>query len=87
MSSPVTPCAIYKSSKKEHTYIYINEKDKFDDIPDALMKTLGNLGFVMELELYPEKFLAQATAVDVIAKLNEQGFYLQLPPADYEPEI
>ena len=31
MSSLVTPCAIYKCSKKEHTYIYINEKDKFDD--------------------------------------------------------
>lgn len=87
MSSLVTPCAIYKSSRKEHTYIYINEKEKFDDIPEVLMSTLGELSFVMELELYPEKFLAQANAADVIAKLKEQGFYLQLPPADYEPEI
>lgn len=87
MSSLVTPCAIYKCSNKEHTYIYINEKDKFDDIPEVLMNTLGNLSFVMELELYPEKYLAQANAAEVIEKLSEQGFYLQLPPADYVPEI
>ena len=87
MSSLVTPCAIYKCSRKEHTYIYINEKDKFDDIPEVLMKTLGSLSFVMELELYPEKHLAQASASEVIEKLNEQGFYLQLPPADYVSEI
>lgn len=87
MNSLVTPCAIYKCSRKEHTYIYINEKDKFDDIPEVLLKTLGNLSFVMELDLYPEKNLAQADAAEVIEKLKEQGFYLQLPPADYVPEI
>lgn len=87
MSSLVTPCAIYKCSRKEHTYIYINEKDKFNDIPEVLMKTLGELSFVMELDLYPEKSLAQADAAEVIEKLNEQGFYLQLPPADYVSEI
>ena len=87
MTSLVTPCVVYKCSRKEHTYLYINEKDEFDDIPEGLMKTLGNLSFVMELELYPEKRLAQADAAEVINKLNEQGFYLQLPPADYKPEI
>lgn len=87
MNSLVTPCAIYKCSRKEHTYVYINEKDKFEDIPEVLMKTLGKLSFVMELELYPEKYLAQADAAEVIEKLNEQGFYLQLPPADYVAEI
>ncbi|MEJ2142677.1 MAG: YcgL domain-containing protein [Gammaproteobacteria bacterium] len=87
MSSIVTLCAIYKCSRKEHTYIYVNEKDKFDDIPEVLLNTLGELSFVMELELYPERKLAQADAAEVIEKLNEQGFYLQLPPADYQPEI
>lgn len=87
MSSIVTPCAIYKGSKKEHTYLYICEKEKFDDVPEVLMKTLGQLEFVMELDLYPEKKLAQADAEEVIEKLNKQGFYLQLPPADYVSEI
>ena len=87
MSSIITPCAIYKCSRKEHTYIYINEKDNFEEIPETLLNTLGDLTFVMELELYPERKLAQADAAEVIEKLNEQGFYLQLPPADYTPEI
>ena len=87
MSSIVTPCAIYKSSRKEHTYIYIREQDNFDDIPDILKNSLGKLEFIMELDLFPEKKLAQANAEEVIEKLNTQGFYLQLPPADYKPEI
>jgi uncharacterized protein YcgL (UPF0745 family) len=41
----------------------------------------------MELDLFPDKKLAQANAKEVIEKLNDQGFYLQLPPADYKPEI
>ena len=87
MSSTVTPCAIYKSTKKEFTYIYLCQKDKFDDIPELLSKTLGELEFIMQLDLFPEKKLAQANAVDVIKQLTDQGFYLQLPPADYKSEI
>jgi len=87
MSSIVTPCAIYKGAKKEFTYIYICEKDKFDDIPDILMNSLGELEFIIELDLFPEQKLAQANVEEVIEKLNEQGFYLQLPPADYVSEI
>lgn len=87
MSSMVTSCAIYKGTKKEFTYIYICKKDKFDDIPDILMNNLGELEFIIELDLFPEKKLAQANAEEVIEKLNEQGFYLQLPPADYISEI
>lgn len=87
MSSVTTPCVIYKGSRKEHTYIYINEKDKFDDVPEVLLNSLGRLEFVMELELYPERKLAQADAREVIEKLEQQGFYLQIPPADYVSEI
>ena len=87
MSSSITPCAIYKSTKKEFTYVYICKKDKFDDIPELLRNTLGELEFIMLLELFPEKKLAQANAAEVIDKLNTEGFYLQLPPADYESEI
>ncbi|MGD8484858.1 MAG: YcgL domain-containing protein [Thioalkalispiraceae bacterium] len=87
MSSIVTPCAIYKGSKKQHTYLYVCEKDKFDEVPELLLNSLGNLEFVMELDLFPDKKLAQANAKEVIEKLNDQGFYLQLPPADYKPEI
>jgi len=83
----MTSCAIYKSTKKEYTYIYVCEKNKFDDIPELLINTLGELEFIMQLDLFPEKNLAQADAVEVIDKLNTQGFYLQLPPADYESEI
>lgn len=72
-------CVIYRSSRKADTYLFVPEKDKFDAIPASLLKTLGKLEWAMDLELSPEKPLAQAKATDVIQSIQKQGFYLQLP--------
>ena len=34
-------CSVYKSSKKVQTYLYINKRDDFSDVPEALMKMFG----------------------------------------------
>ena len=75
-------CFIYKSSKKAQLYLYLPEKDNFEAMPPILMETMGNAEFVMELELTPERKLARARADEVIAGLQENGFYLQMPPKD-----
>lgn len=75
-------CFIYKSSKKEQLYLYIAQKDEFKDIPPVLMETMGQPQFVMELELTPERTLARANTQEVLASLEEKGFYLQMPPRD-----
>ncbi|MFA7097653.1 MAG: YcgL domain-containing protein [Gammaproteobacteria bacterium] len=46
------------------------------------MSFFGQPERAMELELTPERRLARADAAEVIAKLNENGFYIQLPPPD-----
>ncbi|PKM43482.1 MAG: hypothetical protein CVV05_14870 [Gammaproteobacteria bacterium HGW-Gammaproteobacteria-1] len=75
-------CYIYKSSKKEQLYLYLPKQDDFAEVPAILMETMGTAAFVMELELTPERKLARADSAEVIAGLQEKGFYLQMPPRD-----
>ena len=75
-------CYIYKSLKKELLYLYIENKDDFSKVPEALFNSLGRLEFVMELELSPERKLAKEDIVKVISSLNDKGFFVQLPPTN-----
>lgn len=80
--SNITPCYIYKSSKKAELFLFIPEKDQFDDLPAELMTHFGDPEFVMELPLTLERKLARADAKEVLANMADQGFYLQVPPKD-----
>lgn len=73
---------IYKSQRKEFTYIYLAKKDAFDIIPSQIAPILGQLAFVIELNLNQTQTLANADIDHVKARLSEQGFYLQLPATD-----
>ena len=73
-------CFVYKSALRADTYVYFAKRDNFGVLPEALRLQLGQLSFVMEIALTPERRLARADAVVVIANLAESGFYLQLPP-------
>ncbi|ELR67367.1 Protein YcgL [Photobacterium marinum] len=73
-------CAIYKSPKKENTYLYINNKDDFSQVPKSLMATFGTPQFVMVLNLDNGRKLALADVDKVKDALATAGFYLQVPP-------
>ncbi|MDD1792912.1 YcgL domain-containing protein [Enterovibrio makurazakiensis] len=73
-------CAIYKSSKKESTYLYVNRKDDLGDVPQQLLQTFGNPQFVMMVNLDKREKLAIADLSKVKESLQNEGFYLQLPP-------
>lgn len=74
-------CFIYKSAKKDELYLFVANKDDFSDVPDVLMKGFGNPEFVMELDIHPARQLARGDATDVITALEQQGFFLQMPPS------
>ena len=78
-------CFIYKSLKKDQLYVYINTKDDFSKIPENLFNSLGELKFVMELELTPQQKLARIEPEKVIASLDEKGFFIQMPPVILSP--
>ncbi len=73
-------CAIYKSSKKEQTYLFVKTRDDFSAVPDALMTTFGTPLLVTLVNLATKDKLAFANVSKVEASLTEQGYYLQLPP-------
>lgn len=76
---------VYKSRRKQDTYLYLARRDDFAAVPEPLRVPLGVplgvLAFVLELELTPERRLARVDAGAVREALRTQGFYVQLPPA------
>lgn len=73
-------CNVYKSLRKEETYLYVSLKDDLSEIPVTLLETFGTPKLVTKLLLTPERKLALVTADKVIDSIKEKGFYLQLPP-------
>lgn len=73
-------CAVYKSSRKAETYLFINKKDHFEDVPAPLLASFGAPQFVLLLALDKRKSLAMADIDKVRQELTDKGYYLQLPP-------
>lgn len=73
-------CVIYKSTKKEQTYLFVKTRDDFSTVPEPLMLTFGTPTLVTIINLATKEKLAFADLVKVKANLNGQGYYLQLPP-------
>ncbi|MEO8010273.1 MAG: YcgL domain-containing protein [Dokdonella sp.] len=71
---------VYKSVRKADTYVFLRESERFDVLPAALAETLGELQFVIEVELEPQRELAREDVGVVMANLTERGFHLQVPP-------
>ncbi|MBY6197627.1 YcgL domain-containing protein [Vibrio hangzhouensis] len=72
-------CSIYKSTKKEGAYLYIAKKDDFSEVPDALMEMFGKPTLVMVVNL-TGRTLAQVDVDKVKTSIQNEGFFLQLPP-------
>ena len=75
-------CVIYKSKKKQDTYLYVAAKGDFDAVPETLLSLLGEPVYVMELELSQIRKLALEDVLQVMKNLQERGWHLQMPPQD-----
>ncbi len=73
-------CAIYKSPKKEQTYLFVKTRDDFSSVPEALMQTFGTPTLVTMINLATKNKLGMADIEKVRTNLTQQGYYLQLPP-------
>ncbi len=77
-------CSVYRSSRNEDTYLYVERGTDLDSLPEALRKRFGEAVHVMDLVLTPQRKLARADAAEVIEQIGSAGFYLQMPP---RPEL
>ncbi|WP_323837153.1 YcgL domain-containing protein [Photorhabdus africana] len=73
-------CAIYRSPKREQTYLYVEKRDNFSRVPEELLKNFGQPQYTMTISLADRTKLAGADIEKVKISLIEQGFYLQIPP-------
>lgn len=80
------PCWIYKSGKKDEMYLYLAREDDFEMVPESLMAGFGQPSLVMQLDLHKERKLARADTLRVMQQLEEEGYFLQMPP-DLRPDI
>jgi len=81
-------CSIYKGLKKQGSYLYLKstlgKQDDFSNLPESLLSIMGKLELVMQLEINHSTKLAQAQANEVLAEIELNDFYLQLPDPNYK---
>ena len=73
-------CSIYRSPKEEGMYLYVDKDNDLASVPEALLKRFGQPELAITLLLTPDKKLARADVAKVLEAIEEQGFYLQMPP-------
>ncbi|PID42182.1 MAG: hypothetical protein CSB48_11675 [Proteobacteria bacterium] len=82
MSQVRVICSVYKSTKKEGMYLYVDKKNKLDGLPEALLQLFGQPVQVVDFLLTPEKKLAEVEAGKVLGEIREKGYFLQMPPQE-----
>lgn len=73
-------CSIYRSSRHEGMYLYVEKADELSRVPEALLQKFGKPEPAMTLVLTPERKLARADIGKVLEALEANGYYLQMPP-------
>jgi uncharacterized protein YcgL (UPF0745 family) len=76
-------CLVYRSTRRTDTYVYLAREDALDELPEALREQLGRLELALEFDLTPERRLARCDARVVLQQIEDCGYYLQLPPAEW----
>lgn len=73
-------CEVFKSSRKDEMYLYVDKTKGLVDVPEALLERFGKPVSAMTLLLTEDKKLARADAAKIMQVIDEKGFYLQMPP-------
>ena len=77
-------CQIYRSTRQNEMYLYVNALEGLSKVPQALLEKFGEPEPAMSLVLNPERKLVRADVTRVIEALGESGYYLQMPPRPEE---
>lgn len=77
-------CQVYRSPRKEQMYLYVSKADGLERVPEALLAQFGEPEPIMLLNLDGSRKLARADAEEVVAQIDERGYYLQMPPGAEE---
>lgn len=73
-------CTVYKSLRQFDYYLYVLSETGLSGLPEGLLSLLGDLTKVIELDLHPQRKLAQADVIEVMRQIDKTGYFLQMPP-------
>ncbi len=71
--------SVFRSSKSSDTYLYVRRNQSWGDLPEALRGVFGQPVHTMDLLLTPDRTLARASGEQVLAAIESQDFFLQMP--------
>jgi uncharacterized protein YcgL (UPF0745 family) len=71
---------IFRSTKRDEAYLYVDKLQGLEVVPDALMHAFGKPEHVMDMLLRPGLSLARVHVDQVLEAVQAKGFYLQMPP-------
>jgi len=80
-------CFVYRSKRNNEMYLYLPEKEQFENVPESLMELVGEVEFTFEFILNTERKLIRYQAAEVMRNLQDNGFFLQMPPNRYRSDI
>ena len=75
-----TICDVYKSINIDGMYLYVEKAKRLSSVPEALIARFGSPQHVMTMLVKSEMAIAGITGEKLLAVIQEQGFYLQMPP-------
>lgn len=75
---------VYRSPKKEGLYLFVEKGQDLEELPPVMLTQFGKPELSMTLVLTEDKKLARASAAEVLASIEKQGFYLQMPPSPHD---
>ncbi len=67
-------CSVFKSSKKDEMYLYVDKQEQLARVPDALKTMFGTPLHVFDMLITPEKKMARVEADKVLSDIQEKGF-------------
>ena len=79
-------CHVYRSRRREHTYLYLRDKDDFSELPEGLLKVFGAPEYSFSFELDDQRQLMQSDPKVVLKDLRSKGFHLHMP-TDTDPLV
>ena len=77
-------CFVYRSNKKQGMFLYLMTKDDFSCVPESLITLLGETSYSFEFDLNKERKLVRVDSIEVMKVMNENGYFLQMPPPKSE---
>lgn len=73
-------CSIYRSSRKDEMYLYVDKRNGLKSVPDALIEMFGKAQHIMDMPIIKGRKLSRVDVDKVLSSIREKGYFLQLPP-------